>query len=219
MIRTRRFLVAAVSTLAVANVARSAVVPARWDFTFNLGTGAALLGIGIAAGLDRERLGAGRRHRRAGLRLGSLAFGAISAVVAAGGLLGLVTDDRADVGAAAMLGRVLVVIPLGTVLVEEVAFRGVLHGLLREVTDRRRAVAAGALLFGLWHVYPAWRDGSVDVEGLGRIGTVLGTFAATTAAGVGFLWLRERSGSLVAPMLAHLATNSVAFAVAWAATR
>lgn len=217
MIRTRRCLVAAVSTLAVANVTRSAVVPARWDFTFNLGTGAALLGIGVAAGLDRERLGAGRRHLRAGLRLGSLAFGAISAVVAAGGLLGLVTDDRADVGAAAMLGRVLVVIPLGTVLVEEVAFRGVLHGLLREVTDRRRALAAGALVFGLWHVYPAWRGGSVDVEGLGRIGTVLGTFAATTAAGVVFLWLRERSGSLVAPMLAHLATNSVAFAVAWAA--
>lgn len=43
------------------------------------------------------------------------------------------------------------------------------------------------------------------------------TFLATTAAGVGFEWLRRRSGSLAAPALAHLATNSVTFAVAWAA--
>ena len=46
--------------------------------------------------------------------------------------------------------------------------------------------------------------------------TVAGTFVVTTIAGVGFLWLRTRSGSVVAPMLAHLATNSLTFAVAWA---
>jgi membrane protease YdiL (CAAX protease family) len=214
--RTRHCLVTAVATLAVATVTRSARVPARWDFSFNLATAATVLAIGIAGGLDRERLGVDPRRLRAGLRLGARAFGAISAVVVAGGLLGLVTDDRTDVGAAAMIGRVLLVIPIGTVLVEELAFRGVLHGLLCEVAGRRAAIVTGALLFGLWHVYPAWHDGSVDVDGLGRLGTVAGTFAATALAGVAVLWQRERSGSLLAPMLAHLATNSVTFAVAWA---
>jgi uncharacterized protein len=34
-------------------------------------------------------------------------------------------------------------------------------------------------------------------------------------AGVGFCWLRLRSGSLLAPALAHLATNVVALTLAW----
>jgi membrane protease YdiL (CAAX protease family) len=39
--------------------------------------------------------------------------------------------------------------------------------------------------------------------------------ALTFAAGLAFGWLRLRSQSLLAPMLAHIATNSVAFVVAW----
>jgi len=42
-----------------------------------------------------------------------------------------------------------------------------------------------------------------------------GTFVATFAAGLAFCWLRIRSGSLLAPAMAHLATNSVALVVAW----
>jgi membrane protease YdiL (CAAX protease family) len=41
--------------------------------------------------------------------------------------------------------------------------------------------------------------------------TVLGTIAATTAAGIVFALLRLRSGSLLAPVLAHVATNSFAY--------
>lgn len=44
---------------------------------------------------------------------------------------------------------------------------------------------------------------------------IVGTVAATTAAGVGFAWLRLRSGSLLALILILIATNSLAFAVAW----
>ena len=40
-------------------------------------------------------------------------------------------------------------------------------------------------------------------------------FVATTVAGVGFAWRRIRSGSLVAPIMAHVATNSVSLVAAW----
>jgi len=42
---------------------------------------------------------------------------------------------------------------------------------------------------------------------------------ATTAIGLGFCWLRVASRSLVAPILAHCATNSVPFVVAWVLSR
>ena len=37
----------------------------------------------------------------------------------------------------------------------------------------------------------------------------------TFAAGMAFSWLRLRAGSVLAPMLAHLATNGVTLVVAW----
>jgi membrane protease YdiL (CAAX protease family) len=47
------------------------------------------------------------------------------------------------------------------------------------------------------------------------VAAVVGTVIATTAAGAAFGWLRYGSKSLVAPIAAHIATNSVAFATAW----
>ena len=44
--------------------------------------------------------------------------------------------------------------PFGTVLLEEVGFRGALHGLLGRATAGT-ATAVSSALFGLWHVLPA----------------------------------------------------------------
>jgi membrane protease YdiL (CAAX protease family) len=44
---------------------------------------------------------------------------------------------------------------------------------------------------------------------------VLGAVLVTSVAGLAFCWLRLRSGSLVAPVLAHAATNGLALTVAW----
>ena len=105
-----------------------------------------------------------------------------------------------------MLWRALVVIPLATVVMEELAFRGVLLGLLRRIVDDRRALLAAAALFGLWHIPGTLDDGP---------GAVIGTVLATAVAGIVFGWLRLGSDSLVAPVLAHVATNSVTFVLAW----
>jgi membrane protease YdiL (CAAX protease family) len=69
-----------------------------------------------------------------------------------------------------------------------------------------------SVLFGLWHSKGVLHDASGGIA----VGAVVGTVLATTAAGVGFGWLRVRSDSLLAPILAQIATNSGTFAAAWA---
>ena len=122
--------------------------------------------------------------------------------------------DRVEISAAELWLKVLVVIPIGTVLLEELAFRGVILGLLQRLTPMVPAVVIAAVMFGLWHVPTAWNTASGS-SGAGRVGAVVGTVIATTVAGLVFCFLRLRSRSLVAPMLVHLATNSVTFAIAW----
>lgn len=113
---------------------------------------------------------------------------------------------------------VLLVIPLGTVLPEELAFRGLLlHqlALLGHRLDLRAGVALSSAAFGLWHVLPALAGGAAnaavdDVLGGGVAGTVLRvlvTVAFTAVAGVVLGVVRLRSRSLVAPMMAHWAVN------------
>lgn len=199
-----------VAGLTTAIIARSTVVPSGWHFAFNVGIGVFAVGVARLAGLDADDLGLARRHVRAGLRWGGLAFLAVTLAVASAVPFGLLDDDRTTIDVGEMLLRVLVIIPIGTVLMEELVFRGALHGLLERVTGTRASMAVGAVLFGLWHLPPIADDG---------IGTMAVTLVATTTAGVGFIWLRRRSGSLLAPILAHLGTNSSTFALSWAASR
>jgi len=120
--------------------------------------------------------------------------------------------ESGEVRSDSTVARVLepfVVIPLATVVFEEVIFRGVLLALLLRFTTRVRAILYGVIAFGLWHIPPALSDakGKGSIE---AVGIVLGTIAFTTAAGVVFSWLRLRSGSLLAPIMAHIASNSFA---------
>ena len=86
-----------------------------------------------------------------------------------------------------------------------------------------RAVVVSSLLFGLWHVLPSWGIGDVnpvvdDLIGAGWVGrtiTVALAVAGTFLAGLWLCFVRYRSGSLLAPVLAHVATNSLAYAIAW----
>lgn len=207
--RTILALVATIVWLAAWNLARSQV-PAVVRPAAALLVVAGVLAIGRWAGLSASEWGLDRRFLGRGLRFGLIAFAVISGSVVIAGLLpgvsGWFDDARADVDTGQFLFRVLVAIPLGTVLLEELASRGSLLALLRRLTSTWSAVALSSVLFGLWHLVPILGS---------SIGAIVGTLLATTAAGVGFCWLRLRSGSLVAPILAHLATNAVAFTVAW----
>jgi membrane protease YdiL (CAAX protease family) len=100
-------------------------------------------------------------------------------------------------------------IPLGTVWSEEMAFRGA----LASVADTAFGPIGGRLVqsvaFGLSHV-PDARANSEPIAG---------TVVVTGLAGWLLGWLAQRSGSLAAAMLAHLAINEAGALAALAAQR
>lgn len=104
-----------------------------------------------------------------------------------------------------------VMVPLGTVLPEEVLFRGVLQRQWEEKTGRWwGGVLGSALAFGLWHTGPSIAALRRLEEPPARLAAAAAkTVAATALAGVGFGALRVLSGGLAAPIGAHLGINLV----------
>ena len=188
-------------------------------------TGAALAAA-AASGLTPTDVGFGRAELRRGVRLGSAAAAAtaggwvlIAAVPATRPVLG---DDRIrGLSGREVAYQVLVRIPLGTVLWEETAFRGVLQAALGRVMPGPAAIAVTSCIFGIWHVGPT--AAALRINGLADRGRILAGVtagvAATAAGGVLLSWLRVRSGSLAAPMLLHVATNCGGALTAWAVAR
>jgi membrane protease YdiL (CAAX protease family) len=176
-----------------------------------------LLAAARISGLSWADLGLARHRLPAGLRWG----GACSALVACGyavglavpGLRSLLTDARvAGLDGGEIAYQVLVRIPFGTVLWEEVAFRGVLLAALARLMSVRAATATSAAVFAIWHVRPTL--GALAANDLAdgpvlRAVAVLLAGLVTGVAGVLFTWLRLRSGSLLAPGLLHLAANTL----------
>jgi membrane protease YdiL (CAAX protease family) len=221
----RGALVATIGALALYDVLRSTVIPDGAHFVTNVLMVSLIALLAAAARTSAAELGLARRHAGAGLRLGLLVTAAVGLAVAVAAALGDVSGigtDPSGLEAVDLWLQVLVEIPLATVLFEELAFRGLLVALLERLTTPTRALVWQSLLFGLWHV-PGAFGGDAPLDGLpgwvGRSALVLGTVAATAVAGALFHLLRRRSSSLLAPALAHWATNGVALAVVWAITQ
>ena len=182
-----------------------------------------------ARGMGWSDLGLGREHWRTGAGYAAAAVGLVVAVIAVGALLPwtrpmFLNDSYATLSGALVAS--MVIIPLQTVIPEELAFRGVLHGALDRAWGFRGVAAAGSLLFGLWHIasslgLTAGNAGFTRILGGGVLGMaagVLGAVLATAAAGYVFTWLRRRSGSLLAPIALHWSLNgvgAVAAALVW----
>ena len=187
---------------------------------------AALVLIAWSAGATRADLGLARADVRAGLLYGAGAFGAVLLVLVVAAVIpatnGFLHDSRAQIDGGRLLYELGVPIVLLTAIPEEFAFRGVLLGSALRMWGPWRASLITSALFGLWHIAPTLHtmsDNSV-VRGVtastgGRVLVVLGSVAVTFVAGLVFCWLRLRSRSLIAPAMAHVATNGLALAVAW----
>ncbi|MDP9403751.1 MAG: CPBP family intramembrane metalloprotease [Actinomycetota bacterium] len=200
------------------NLVGNLVLPPALYVPANLAVAAVLLATARTSGVSWAELGLGRSSLGRGAALGAAAFLVVAIVLVVAALVPatrpLFKDQRvANVTGAAVAYQAVVRIPLGTVFLEEVAFRGVLLALLRRATSPRAAVGWSSAMFGLWHVVP-----TVEALGANRLApggpAVAAAVVATAAAGAAFCWLRLRSGSLVAPALAHVASNSVALVVA-----
>jgi membrane protease YdiL (CAAX protease family) len=180
-------------------------------------------------GLDWTDLGLGREHWRSGAGYAIGAVGLVLVVIAVGALLPWTRPLFMNNNYATLSGALvasMIIIPLQTVIPEELAFRGVLHGALHRAWGFRGVVAAGSLLFGLWHVATSLgltssNVGFTKLFGGGVAGTVAGVVLAVIATGVAgivFDWLRRRSGSLLAPIALHWSLNglgALAAALVW----
>jgi uncharacterized protein len=203
-----------------------------WSFFANLGLGetlyvrrnltltVVLLLLARAVGLSATEVGFGRPQLARGLRWGAGAALLVATVLGIGLLLQdhveavalLLSDQRAVTPPGGVLYQATLRIPLGTAVFEEVAFRGVLLAILVRTMRTASAMAVSSVVFGFWHVAPtmvALQINGVVVTSPAGIGAIAGAVLVTTVAGMMFCWLRERAGSLVAPILAHWATNSL----------
>ncbi|WP_420098085.1 CPBP family intramembrane glutamic endopeptidase [Corynebacterium sp.] len=229
-LRTRDILnvVAVVAALAVINVTAHFSQLAAVATTVPVGV-AILLVIARANGMTWRDLGLGRHTHGRGLLYG---VGAAALVVVAVGIAVALPFTRefffneSYASLRTALIAALVIIPLQTVLPEELAFRGVLHGTLARMGGTKLVFFGSSLLFGLWHIasslnLTATNAGLTAFLGSGTAAQWLGVggaVVATAAAGAGLTWLRHHTGSVIAPIGLHWALNAVgalAAAAAW----
>jgi uncharacterized protein len=212
-----------VAVLAVHNLAVHRALPAPADAALNLVTAVGLTGFARRAGCSPADLGIDGRHAGSGLRSGLGAAALAAGVVTLGAALPATRpyfQDRrvSGVGRGEAAYHLAVRIPLATALAEELLFRGVLLALFRQRRSPAAAVLWTSLLFGAWHVLPTIdhyqgnpaRDLVADPS-RGRRLAVLATTVSTTGTGAIFAGLRLRSGSVLAPVLAHAAINMSAY--------
>jgi len=214
--------VTGVAVLALHNLAVHRL-PSPADAVLNLVTAAGLAAFARRAGCSDDDLGIRTADAAAGLRLGLAAAAVATGGVVLGASLPATRpffhDRRVTaVGRREAVYHLAVRIPLATAVAEELAFRGALLGLVQLRRSPAAAVGWTSLLFGASHALPTLKhyDGN-PASGLvadprqGRRIAMLGTMLSTAAAGWLFAWLRLRSRSLLAPILAHAASNASAY--------
>jgi membrane protease YdiL (CAAX protease family) len=219
-------MVAVLSLLVTATVLVNLVLPA-WAYPLSgLVVVAALLAVARWSGLRPRSIGLDSRHLRRPAIFGLAGLGAIGLVFGVAlvipELRGLFSSGRLEtLGVGTLLWVTLIRIPLGTVLLEEIAFRGVLPALMGAGDRWRwRPVLVAAALFGLWHAFPSMTLVQNDTVGNAFSGVPivivsLLTMLAAAVAGVALQWWRHTGRGLLAPMLVHLATNSGGVLIAW----
>jgi membrane protease YdiL (CAAX protease family) len=216
--RTRNRLVsgAAVVVLVAINATDHALHPPWWVRALE---GVALVAWARLDGLTWSQLGLGRDRLGAGCRWGLAVIGLVAGVYVVGVLLPLTRpafqDVRYHLPLPEALRTAFVVIPFGTVALEEIAFRSVLWGMLSRHQRPWQVLVTTSVLFGFWHVLPSLHVGSTNrgvsdaVGGAANAAVVAGIVAFTTVGGLAFGELRRRSGSVLASAGAHWATNAL----------
>lgn len=165
---------------------------------------------------------------------GSFRRGLIPSLIIMCGTIGILTiaynidstlfhDNRYNKSLSEALGYAFIVIPLRTVLIEEIMFRGVLLSAFHKFVSLRNAIVASSVMFGLWHVLSS-RNVTTDLlpEFLHEYEhplMIVGIVIATTTAGLALSYLRIRYKSLFVPITLHWAINSVSVIFAYFAWR
>lgn len=223
-LRLRLGLIVVVAILAGSNLVSNRVLTGLAYVPWNLAVAGLLLFVARRCGLSWADLGLQNRRLRRGLFVGAIAASLVVLIYTIGWALPATRpafdDQRAAVSFQALLFAGLIQIPLGTVVLEEVAFRGVLPALFGGRRFWPAALASSAL-FGFWHVLPSLGVGAANaavgatVGGIGLLAQTALVVLAMTAAGMLLMAYRRWGGHLVTPAIAHVATNSLGLLIAW----
>ncbi|QWF78433.1 CPBP family intramembrane glutamic endopeptidase [Amycolatopsis sp. CA-230715] len=221
--RRRTAIAAAVLLLAAANYLPNRVLPG-WAYPVSGAvTAALLLLLARWAGVRAHELGFDRRFLARSALAGLFGMAVVSALFAIAFVLARPVFDDGRIGhpgAGQLLVLALVRIPFGTVLVEEVAFRGVLPALFGGGERWRwKPVLCASALFGLWHLLPslALKENAAVHAALGGVPWLIPILAMLAAAAVGvvFCWWRYAAHGVLTTILIHFATNSGGLVLAW----
>lgn len=194
------------------------LVPKKWHLYLNIFIAGVSIFLGAAFGLTLSQMGLG--HILPGI---FVAIGA-SAVIAVATLIistipilrrFFLGDDLAHASGKLIAFEAAIRIPLGTTLVEEILFRGVLLGLLLQHQSTIGALIISSVIFGLWHIFPTINtlesnDGlsAMNTKKARQAGSILGAVSVTFIAGLLFGWLRIIANSIIAPWILHWSINA-----------
>lgn len=225
-------LILVVVALVAFNIVNNRLAPQGHYLLWALGGSFGLLAIGLLDGNSWTDMGLGWAYLVPGILWGVASIAMVTAgyLIAAAFRHGrnAMHDERvAELSGPRLMFQALVEVPFGTVLFEEIAFRAVLFSMLARRFGVTWAIVISAILFGLWHILPSigTHEQSAalgSVVGQGRRGNVLAVLLSvvtTTIAGVVFAGLRLVSGSVVAPMGLHWATNGMGYFFSWTIIR
>jgi membrane protease YdiL (CAAX protease family) len=192
-------------------------------------TGVTLVALSLAiarrGGLDLAAIGL----RPTGWLRGTAIGVATGAAIALAGVLALqlasiivggpvVYDPLRDVTEAELLRHILLFLPLGAVLPEEIAFRGTLVGLLRG-RGARAALLGSAAAFALWHAAVAIvtvGETTVAAPSQWFLPAIIGALAVVFAGGLVLAWLRLWTDTLATTIAAHWVFNATLLVGLWA---
>ncbi len=218
--------------LVLFNILYHRVAPQSHHLLWALGGTFGLLAIGVLDGNSWTDMGLGWGYLFWGFlwAVGSIIIVTLGYIVASSFRKGrdAMHDERvSSLSGPKMMFNALVEVPFGTVLFEEIAFRAVLFSMLARRFGVVWALVISAILFGLWHILPSigsheQSSALGNVVGKGRKGAILAvvlSVVTTTIAGVVFAFLRLISGSVLAPMGLHWATNGMGYFFSWTIIR
>ena len=225
-------LVVVVVALIAFNVVNNRVAPQDHYLLWAFGGSFGLLAIGVLDGNSWTDMGLGWGYIIPGLiwGVGSVVVVTVGYLLAAAFRKGrdAMHDERvASLSGPRLMFQALVEVPFGTVLFEEIAFRAVLFSMLARRFGVVPAIIISSILFGLWHILPSigTHEQSAalgSVVGEGRRGNILAvalSVLTTSVAGVVFAGVRLVSGSVLAPMGLHWATNGMGYFFSWTIIR
>ena len=195
------------------------------DAALNLASAVTLTTFARRTGCTPEELGLGRSNLSRGLKTGSIAAAYCSAgiVFAAAhpSTRRFFLDARlTDMSRRQTLYHASLRIPVATALAEEMMFRSALAALFAREHSLRTTVAWTSFMFGLWHILPTLdtfegnpASSILQNPNRARLVVALVITGVTAGAGLFFSYLRLRSRSVAAAVLAHAAINITALVI------